>query len=43
MAQPGVTAPITSATSLDQLASLVRATALRLTPEDLADLDAASA
>ena len=43
MAQPGVTAPIASATSLDQLASLVRATALRLTPDDIAALDAAGA
>ncbi len=41
MAKPGVTAPIASATSLDQLASLVRATELRLTAEDIAELDAA--
>ena len=43
MAKPGVTAPIASATSLAQLASLVRATALALAPEDIAALDAASA
>ena len=43
IARPGVTAPIASATSLDQLASLVRATELRLAPEDVAALDAASA
>jgi aryl-alcohol dehydrogenase-like predicted oxidoreductase len=43
IAQPGVTAPIASATSLDQLASLVRATSLALDPDDLAALAAASA
>ena len=43
IAQPGVTAPIASATSLEQLASLVRATELALGPDDLAALDAASA
>jgi aryl-alcohol dehydrogenase-like predicted oxidoreductase len=43
IARPGVTAPIASATSLEQLASLVRATELRLAPEDVAALDAASA
>jgi aryl-alcohol dehydrogenase-like predicted oxidoreductase len=42
MAQPGVTAPIASATSREQLASLVRATSLALTPDDLATLAAAS-
>jgi len=41
IAQPGITAPIASATSLEQLASLVRATRLALSPEDLAALDAA--
>lgn len=41
MAQRGITAPIASATGEAQLASLVRATELRLTPEDLALLDAA--
>lgn len=43
IAQKGVTAPIASATRLDQLQSLVNATKLRLTPEDLALLDKASA
>lgn len=42
-AQPGVTAPIASATSLDQLASLARAAELTLSPEDLEILDKASA
>lgn len=40
--QPGVTAPIASATSERQLASLVRATQLRLTAPQLAMLDLAS-
>jgi aryl-alcohol dehydrogenase-like predicted oxidoreductase len=43
MARPGVTAPIASATSLEQLESLIRATALELSAEDRAALDAASA
>ncbi len=43
IAQPGVTAPIASATSLEQVASLVKATTLRLEADDLAALDAASA
>jgi aryl-alcohol dehydrogenase-like predicted oxidoreductase len=43
IAQPGITAPIASATDPDQLASLVRATSLVLSPEDLKVLDAASA
>lgn len=41
-AQPGVTAPIASATNLDQLASLVRAAELSLSPEDLEILNKAS-
>jgi aryl-alcohol dehydrogenase-like predicted oxidoreductase len=41
--RPGVTAPIASATSLAQLESLIRATALELSSDDLAALDAASA
>lgn len=40
--QPGVTAPIASATSEAQLASLVRASRLTLDAEGLARLDAAS-
>jgi aryl-alcohol dehydrogenase-like predicted oxidoreductase len=43
MARPGVTAPIASATSVEQVASLVRATALTLTPADMDALDKASA
>lgn len=43
IAQPGVTAPIASATSKSQLASLVRATRLTLSAEDLETLDRASA
>jgi aryl-alcohol dehydrogenase-like predicted oxidoreductase len=43
MARPGVTAPIASATSVEQVASLVHATELKLTPADMAALDAASA
>lgn len=42
-AQPGVTAPIASATSLDQLASLARAAELSLSPEDVDLLSTASA
>ena len=40
--RPGVTAPIASATSLDQLASLMRATELQLSAEDVSTLEAAS-
>lgn len=43
MARPGITAPIASATSLEQLASLMKAAHITLTAEDIADLDAASA
>ncbi len=43
MRQPGITAPIASATSLPQLQQLVAATRLALTDEDMAALDAASA
>lgn len=43
MAQPSVTAPIASATSHDQLDQLIRATELRLSESDLAQLDNASA
>ncbi|HEX2794415.1 MAG TPA: aldo/keto reductase [Croceicoccus sp.] len=38
MAQPGVTAPIASATSVEQVASFARAAALTLSAEDLAAL-----
>jgi aryl-alcohol dehydrogenase-like predicted oxidoreductase len=43
MGRPGVTAPIASATSVEQVESLVRATALKLTAADRAALDKASA
>ena len=43
IAKPGITAPIASATSLDQLKDLVEATQLKLPPEAIAKLDAASA
>jgi aryl-alcohol dehydrogenase-like predicted oxidoreductase len=39
MAKPGVTAPIASATSLDQLDSLARAAKVTLSDEDIAKLD----
>ncbi len=43
MHRPGVTAPIASATTLDQVESLVRATSLSLSAADMAALEAASA
>jgi aryl-alcohol dehydrogenase-like predicted oxidoreductase len=43
MARPGVTAPIASATSVEQVDSLVRATELTLSASDMAALDEASA
>lgn len=43
IARPGVTAPIASATSADQLASLVRSARIELSAEDIAELDQASA
>ncbi len=43
MARPGVTAPIASATSVEQVDSLVRATELTLTSADMAALNEASA
>ena len=42
LTRPGITSPIASATSLEQLADLVAATQLQLTPEDIRALDAAS-
>jgi aryl-alcohol dehydrogenase-like predicted oxidoreductase len=42
-ARPGVTAPIASATTIDQMDSLVRAASLKLAAEDMAALDKASA
>ncbi len=43
MARPGITAPIASATSLEQLEDLAAATRLELTHEDMEALDKASA
>lgn len=43
MAQPGLTGPIASATSLEQLDELMGSARIRLTPENLAALDKASA
>ena len=43
MAQPAITAPIASATSIPQLAELVSALELTLTPDQIGRLDAASA
>jgi aryl-alcohol dehydrogenase-like predicted oxidoreductase len=43
MAKPGVTAPIASATSVEQTESLVRATELTLTRADVDALNTASA
>ncbi|WP_316408564.1 aldo/keto reductase [Brevundimonas nasdae] len=43
LAQPGVTAPIVSATSTEQLADTLKAATLKLSDEDLAELTEASA
>jgi len=43
IARPGITAPIASATRLDQVESLIRAAALRLAAEDMAELEKAGA
>jgi aryl-alcohol dehydrogenase-like predicted oxidoreductase len=43
MAQPGITAPIASATSVDQLKELIDALTLELTPDQIERLNAASA
>ena len=43
MAQPGVTAPIASATNEAQVDSLIRAVSLKLSAADIAELDKASA
>ncbi|WP_114945128.1 aldo/keto reductase [Microvirga calopogonii] len=42
MARPGLTAPIASATSVEQVRDLVQATQLRLDDQDIAELDRAS-
>lgn len=43
IARPSVTAPIVSATSLKQLAEILKAAQIKLSAEDIATLDAASA
>jgi aryl-alcohol dehydrogenase-like predicted oxidoreductase len=43
MARPGITAPIASATSIEQVESLIRAASLQLTGADKDQLDTASA
>ena len=43
IAQPGVTAPIASATTIEQADSLIRSAALQLSAADLAQLDTAGA
>jgi len=40
MARPSVSAPIASATSLDQLSDILKSADLTLTPEDIAELEA---
>jgi aryl-alcohol dehydrogenase-like predicted oxidoreductase len=42
MARPGITAPIASATSVEQIRDLVQATEVRLDNDDIAQLDRAS-
>jgi aryl-alcohol dehydrogenase-like predicted oxidoreductase len=43
MAKPAITAPIASATSLDQLSDMIAAVRLELPPEAMALLDQAGA
>lgn len=43
VARPGVTAPIASATTVEQVDSLIKAVSLQLTPADIEQLDKASA
>jgi aryl-alcohol dehydrogenase-like predicted oxidoreductase len=43
MAQPGITAALASATSVEQLHELTAAMHMTLTPDQLGSLDAASA
>lgn len=42
IARPGVTAPIVSATNFDQLAEMVKVPEIKLTPAEIAQIDAAS-
>jgi aryl-alcohol dehydrogenase-like predicted oxidoreductase len=43
IARPGITAPIASATSVEQLHELLGATSLQLSPDEIAQLDLVSA
>ena len=43
MARSGITAPIASATKVEQVDSLVRAVSIKLAADDIAALDKASA
>lgn len=43
LARPSVTAPIASATSVDQLHEILKCTQIKLDPQSIAELDAASA
>lgn len=43
MARPGITAPIASATSAQQMDSLVKAASLKLSAADMGELDKAGA
>jgi aryl-alcohol dehydrogenase-like predicted oxidoreductase len=43
IARPGLVAPIASATNVDQLNELIKATELDLSPEDIEQLNQASA
>ncbi len=42
MARPGITAPIASATSVEQVRELLDATNVQLTPDEMAALNTAS-
>ena len=42
IARPSVTAPIVSATTMDQLAEMVKAPEIKLTPAEIAQIDVAS-
>jgi aryl-alcohol dehydrogenase-like predicted oxidoreductase len=43
MARPGITAPIASATSVEQVRELLDAATVQLTPEEMAALNTVSA
>ena len=42
IARPSMTAPIASATNLDQLAEIMQAPEIKLTPDEIAQIDTAS-